>query len=70
VTTNPFDDPDGEFFVLVNEEDQYSLWPSFADVPAGWHVAHGPAERDACLAFVEENWTDMRPRSLVEAMDR
>jgi MbtH protein len=67
---NPFDDDNGEFFVLVNEEEQYSLWPTFADVPAGWTVACGPGTRQDCLGFVEENWTDMRPKSLVDAMSR
>lgn len=66
---NPFDDPDGTFLVLVNHEDQHSLWPAWADVPAGWTVAHGPDTRDACLEFVNRSWTDMRPRSLVEAME-
>lgn len=66
--TNPFEDPDGRYFVLINDEAQYSLWPTFAEVPAGWRVVHDEDTRDACLAYVEENWTDMRPRSLVEAM--
>lgn len=64
--TNPFDDADGRFFVLVNDENQHSLWPAFIDVPAGWQIVHGEADRASCLAYVEENWTDMRPRSLVE----
>ncbi|MCA2215600.1 MbtH family protein [Jidongwangia harbinensis] len=68
--TNPFDDPDGTFLVLVNEENQHSLWPSFADVPAGWTVAHGPASRQECLDHVEAHWTDMRPQSLIEAMSK
>ncbi|MER7335180.1 MULTISPECIES: MbtH family protein [unclassified Micromonospora] len=66
--TNPFDDPDGRFYVLVNDEGQHSLWPHFAEVPAGWTVAHGEDSRDACLAYVEENWTDLRPKSLIEQM--
>jgi len=66
--TNPFDDPEGTFLVVVNEENQHSLWPSFADVPAGWTTAHGPTDREACLEYVEEHWTDMRPASLVRAM--
>lgn len=65
---NPFDDPDGSFFVLVNDEGQHSLWPAFAEVPAGWRIVHGEAGRDACLEYVEEHWTDLRPRSLVEVM--
>jgi MbtH protein len=68
--TNPFDDEDGRFLVLVNDEGQHSLWPVFAEVPTGWTVAFGAAPegeaRAACLDYVEEHWTDLRPRSLVE----
>ncbi|SES00379.1 MbtH protein [Streptomyces sp. yr375] len=67
--TNPFEDSEGTYLVLVNDEGQHSLWPSFADVPAGWEVAHEQDTREACLAFVEEHWTDMRPKSLARAMD-
>ncbi|MDL4817073.1 MbtH family protein [Actinomadura opuntiae] len=62
--TNPFDDPDGTFLVLVNAEGQHSLWPEFADVPSGWTAAFGPASRPDCLAYTTEHWTDLRPRSL------
>lgn len=68
--TNPFDDEDASYVVLVNDEGQHSLWPTFVDVPAGWTVVFGEADRAACLRYVEENWTDMRPKSLVEAMKR
>lgn len=66
--TNPFDDENGLFVVLVNDENQHSLWPSFADVPAGWTVALTESSRADCLAYVEEHWKDMRPASLVRAM--
>ena len=66
--TNPFDNPEGVFLVLVNDEGQHSLWPEFIDVPAGWTITHGPAPRQSCLDFVEENWTDLRPLSLIRAM--
>ncbi|MET9362289.1 MbtH family protein [Streptomyces sp. NPDC006632] len=69
MSTNPFDDADGRFLVLVNDEGQHSLWPSFAVVPGGWTVAKEEASRDACLEFVESNWTDLRPRSLATAAD-
>ncbi|MEO6702274.1 MAG: MbtH family protein [Jatrophihabitantaceae bacterium] len=69
MSTNPFDDDAGEFYVLVNDEEQHSLWPSFVDAPAGWRVAFGSGTRADCLDYVEQNWTDMRPRSLREAMD-
>jgi len=65
--TNPFDDDAGTFLVLVNDEGQHSLWPAFAEVPAGWSVAHGPDTRQACLDHVEREWTDLRPRSLTDA---
>lgn len=67
--TNPFDDAEGRFLVLVNSEDQHSLWPSFAQVPPGWTVVFGEDTREACLAYVESHWTDLRPRSLRERMD-
>ncbi|MFC0531315.1 MbtH family protein [Phytohabitans kaempferiae] len=68
--TNPFDDEDGVFLVLVNDENQHSLWPEFAPVPGGWRIVHGPGDREECVTYVERNWTDMRPKSLAEAMER
>ncbi|MFI9008471.1 MbtH family protein [Actinosynnema sp. NPDC053489] len=65
--TNPFDDQDGSFLVLVNDEGQHCLWPAFAEVPAGWTVALGESTREAALSYVEDHWTDMRPRSLRES---
>ncbi|OZM72912.1 MbtH family protein [Amycolatopsis antarctica] len=67
--TNPFEDNDAGFSVLVNDEGQHSLWPQFAEVPAGWRAVFGVDTRQACLDYVEENWTDMRPLSLVKAMN-
>jgi MbtH protein len=66
--TNPFEDEDADYLVLRNEEGQYSLWPTFVDVPDGWESVFGEAPRQACLDHIEENWTDMRPKSLVDAM--
>ena len=66
--TNPFDDPDGQFLVLVNDEGQHSLWPSHVDVPAGWTRVFGEDTRDACLEYVETHWTDLRPLSLQRRM--
>jgi uncharacterized protein YbdZ (MbtH family) len=64
VTTNPFDDDNGTFVVLVNHEEQHSLWPTFADVPDGWRVVYGEADRAACLDYIEKEWADIRPKSL------
>ncbi|MFE9122019.1 MbtH family protein [Streptomyces sp. NPDC007172] len=69
MSTNPFDDADGRFLVLVNDEGQHSLWPSFVEVPGGWTVALGESSRGACLEYIESNWTDLRPRSLAAAVD-
>jgi MbtH protein len=68
VSTNPFEDEDGVYLVLINDEGQYSLWPAFADVPPGWSVELSEGPRQAALDFIEENWTDMRPKSLIEEM--
>lgn len=66
--SNPFEDPEATYLVLVNDEGQHSLWPSFAEVPAGWSVALPESDRATCLDYINENWTDMRPKSLAEAM--
>jgi MbtH protein len=65
---NPFEDKDQSYLVLVNDEGQHSLWPGFAAVPAGWKIAFGPGDRELCLGYVNEQWTDMRPKSLIAAM--
>jgi MbtH protein len=62
--TNPFDDEDGSYLVLVNAENQHSLWPAAIAVPHGWTVVYGADARRACLDYVETNWTDLRPLSL------
>lgn len=64
MSTNPFDDDEGSFTVLVNDEEQHSLWPAFAAVPAGWRVVFGEASRGRCLEYIEQNWTDIRPKTL------
>lgn len=61
---NPFDAETGPFVVLVNDEGQHSLWPAFLKAPSGWTTALTAAPREEALAWVEANWTDMRPRSL------
>ena len=66
---NPFDNPDGPFFCLVNAEGQYSLWPEHIAIPKGWTQVGPVGDKATCLAWVDENWTDMRPLSLVREMD-
>nr|WP_202488310.1 MbtH family protein [Streptomyces sp. SID5473] len=69
VVPNPFEDPDASYLVLVNDEGQHSLWPVFVDVPDGWRTVFGEAPRTECLEYIEKSWTDMRPKSLIEAMN-
>jgi uncharacterized protein YbdZ (MbtH family) len=68
--TNPFDDENGMYHVLINAEGQHSLWPSFIDVPEGWTIIHKSDNRAACLEFIDKNWTDMRPNSLIKLMKK
>jgi MbtH protein len=65
--TNPFEDDNRQYLVLVNDEGQHSLWPTFPAVPAGWTVVYGPESRKNCLDFVSTEWTDMRPKSLIRS---
>jgi MbtH protein len=68
--TNPFEDQNATYHVLINGEGQHSLWPSFKEVPQGWTIVHESDSRTACLEYINQHWTDMRPRSLIERMKR
>lgn len=63
-----FDREDTQFLVLINDEQQYSIWPEFKAVPPGWSTVGEAASKARCLAYIEDNWTDMRPASLRNAM--
>ncbi|WEN15102.1 MbtH family protein [Rhodanobacter sp. AS-Z3] len=65
--THPLEDSRSAFSVLVNDEGQYSLWPTFAEVPLGWKTCFGPESRQSCLDYIECKWIDMRPLSLIKA---
>lgn len=67
--TNPFDDEAGQFVVLVNDEGQHSLWPAHLEIPGGWRTSGPEGSRQECLDAIEKTWTDMRPASLVRAME-
>jgi len=57
-----------EYVVLVNIEEQYSLWLADLEVPKGWREVFARNNKKACLEYVKEVWTDMRPLSLRKAM--
>jgi len=56
--------------VVVNDEEQYSIWPSGREVPLGWRTVGKRGSKQECLAYVNEVWTDMRPRSLRLRMEQ
>ncbi len=60
--------PDMQFKVVLNHEEQYSIWPDFKELPAGWQGDGFVGTREQCLAHINEVWVDMRPKSLREAM--
>jgi MbtH protein len=55
--------------VVVNHEEQYSIWPASRELPLGWRSVAVEGLKPKCLAYIEETWTDMRPLSLRRAMD-
>ncbi|MGW1677382.1 MbtH family protein [Saccharopolyspora sp. NPDC002376] len=66
--SDQFEDDSRDYLALCNDEEQYSLWPQGVEVPAGWRVVHGPAPRADIIAHIDRTWTDMRPKSLRDAM--
>ncbi|WP_175768078.1 MbtH family protein [Burkholderia cenocepacia] len=63
------DTDDLVYTVVINDEEQYSIWPTFRPVPAGWREVGVSGSKADCLAHIETVWTDMRPASLRRAMD-
>ena len=62
-------DDDRRYKVVINHEEQYSIWPFDRDNPAGWKEAGFAGTRKECLDYIEEVWTDMRPLSLRKKME-
>ncbi|KAB1162078.1 MbtH family NRPS accessory protein [Micromonospora sp. AMSO12t] len=56
--------------VVLNDEEQYSIWLEGRDVPAGWRVEGTVGTREQCLSYIDKVWTDMRPLSLRRRMDQ
>jgi len=57
------------FRVVVNQEEQYAIWPDNKNIPEGWREAGKAGEKQECLKYIDEVWTDMRPLSLRKAME-
>ncbi|NHE58819.1 MbtH family protein [Cyclobacterium plantarum] len=64
-----WDDENKEFQVVVNHEEQYSIWPSDRELPLGWNAVGKKGNKQECLDYIEEVWTDMRPLSLRKKME-
>lgn len=63
------DSTEAIFQVVINEEEQYSIWPSGREIPAGWRAEGPEATKQECLDYIEENWTDMRPLTVRRQLD-
>ncbi|GGK48857.1 MbtH family protein [Salinarimonas ramus] len=57
------------YAVVVNHEEQYSIWPTYREIPPGWTAVGKEGPKAACLSYIEEVWTDMRPLSLRKKME-
>lgn len=68
MATNPFEDPEGRYIVLVNDEGQHSMWPHRIAVPEGWRIVKDESSKQECGDYIEAHWTDLRPRSVIAAM--
>ncbi|MCI4061308.1 MbtH family protein [Micromonospora sp. R77] len=62
------DDDDRTYRVVMNHEEQYSIWFADRELPAGWTATGFEGSRTDCLAHIDEVWTDMRPKRLRERM--
>ena len=60
------DNEDAQFLVVVNHEEQYSIWPAYRELPPGWQAVGQGGKKADCLRYIDERWTDLRPRSLRE----
>ena len=63
-----FDNENARFLVVINHEQQYSIWPEYKAIPEGWSAVGMSGDKATCLAHIEKVWTDMRPLSLRQAM--
>lgn len=63
------DDEKQIYKVVVNHEEQYSIWPAWKEIPLGWKAIGKEGPKSECLAYIEEVWTDMRPLSLRKKME-
>lgn len=63
------DEDTATYKVVVNHEEQYSIWPVDREIPLGWKDAGMMGMRRECLSYIDETWTDMRPLSVRDRLD-
>ncbi|MGK9175810.1 MbtH family NRPS accessory protein [Yokenella regensburgei] len=59
--SNPFDNPEGQFYILQNSQQQYSLWPQQCALPPGWQVICEPASQAECADWLAQRWQTLTP---------
>jgi MbtH protein len=57
-----------KFTVVVNDEEQHSIWPTELDMPAGWRALGKTGTKEECVSYIDEVWTDIRPLSVRRAL--
>lgn len=67
--SNPFDNPQGQFYILQNPQRQFSLWPQQCSLPAGWTVACEPQSQEACQQWLDANWNTLTPANYVDVQE-
>jgi MbtH protein len=67
--SNAEQDDDRTYVVVINDEEQYSIWLAHKPIPNGWRAVGPQGKKAECLDYIEKNWTDMRPASLRRFME-
>lgn len=61
-------DPFDTYAVVINDEEQYSIWPAHREIPNGWKAVGVSGPKAECLEYIEKTWVDMRPKSVRERL--
>ncbi|MCG8554358.1 MAG: MbtH family protein [Proteobacteria bacterium] len=64
------EDDNTTYLVVVNHEEQYSIWPDYRELPSGWRAEGKTGKKAECLEHIDKVWTDMRPLSLRKHMEK
>jgi MbtH protein len=68
MAADAWEEDDRTFMVVVNDEEQYSIWPLDRELPPGWRSVGETGAKQVCLDYIDRVWTDMRPLSLRRAL--